>query len=437
MQDILSKLEASRKELLDLSLHNPLLNYRPLSSRGVQLQDERAADVYDMLVRQGKSLSFAPQKVESDLPETLLANDEGIAPSEARFRDTVLQTGETETSLQNRLLNTYYTARTAIEEQGVNILYLALGLLHWYETDSSEDVRKAPLVLVPVLLERSTARERFRLRYTLEDVGENLSLQAKLKAEFGLALPDLPEEDVPDIDAYLDEAGKSLAGMRRWKIDRDAVVLGFFSFGKFLIYNDLDNTKWPQDNKPIEHPLIQSLFRHGFTDAPPSVGEDAFIDHEPSAAELFQVVDADSSQVLAMMAVHEGKNLVIQGPPGTGKSQTITNIIANAIGQGKKVLFVAEKLAALEVVKRRLDSIQLGDACLELHSHKANKKELHQELRRVLELGKPALQHLQQQVALLDTHKQELNWYYRHMPWQACCCNFRKRLKGNLCLSCT
>ena len=411
MQDILSKLEASRKELLDLSLHNPLLNYRPLSSRGVQLQNERSADVYDLLVRQGKSLSFAPQKEGPSAPESEVGPDEAALPPDARNRDAVLQTGETETSLQNRLLNTYYTARTAIEEQGVNILYLALGLLHWYETDSSEDVRKAPLVLVPVLLERSTARERFRLRYTLEDVGENLSLQAKLKAEFGLALPDLPEEDVPDIEAYLDEAGKALAGMRRWRIDRDAVVLGFFSFGKFLIYNDLDNSKWPQDNKPIEHPLIQRLFQQGFTEAPPSVGEDAFIDHEPSAAELFQVVDADSTQVLAMMAVHEGKNLVIQGPPGTGKSQTITNIIANAIGQGKKVLFVAEKLAALEVVKRRLDSIQLGDACLELHSHKANKKELHQELRRVLELGKPALQHLQQQVALLDTHKQELNGY--------------------------
>jgi very-short-patch-repair endonuclease len=411
MQDILSKLEASRKELLDLSLHNPLLNYRPLSSRGVTMSEERAADVYDLLVREAKSLAFAPQKDPKEKSNPPSATEEKTTETGVNNRDTVLQTGETETSLQSRLLNTYYTARTSIEEQGVNILYIALGMLHWYESDSSEEVRKAPLVLVPVLLERSTARERFRVRYTLEDVGENLSLQAKLKVEFGLHLPDLPEEDVPDLETYMDEVGKALVQMRRWRVDRDAVVLGFFSFGKFMIYNDLDNTKWPEDNKPVEHPLIQSLFRHGFSEAPPSVSEEAFIDGEPQTDELFQVVDADSSQVLAMLAVHEGRNLVIQGPPGTGKSQTITNIIANAIGQGKKVLFVAEKLAALEVVKRRLDTIHLGDACLELHSHKANKRELHQELRRVLELGKPALQHLQQQVALLDKHKNELNGF--------------------------
>jgi very-short-patch-repair endonuclease len=411
MQDILSKLEASRKELLDLSLHNPLLNYRPLSSRGVTMSEERASDVYDLLVREAKSLAFAPQKDPKEQANSPKAIDENATENGMNYRDTVLQTSETETALQSRLLNTYYTARTSIEEQGVNILYMALGLLHWYESDNSEEVRKAPLVLVPVLLERSTARERFRVWYTLEDVGENLSLQAKLKVDFGLLLPDLPEEDVPDIEAYLDEVGKAVVPMRCWRVDRDAVVLGFFSFGKFLIYNDLDNSKWPEDNKPVEHPIIQSLFRHGFTEAPPSVPEDAFIDAEPQADELFQVVDADSSQVLSMLAVHEGRNLVIQGPPGTGKSQTITNIIANAIGQGKKVLFVAEKLAALEVVKRRLDAIHLGDACLELHSHKANKRELHQELRRVLELGKPALQHLQQQVVLLDQHKNELNGY--------------------------
>jgi hypothetical protein len=123
------------------------------------------------------------------------------------------------------------------------------------------------------------------------------------------------------------------------------------------------------------------------------------------------VVDADSSQVMAMLAVNDGTNLVIQGPPGTGKSQTITNIIANAVGQGKKVLFVAEKMAALEVVKRRLDNIQLGEACLELHSHKSNKRDLHAELKRVLELGKPAFAQLELEMRLLAPYREELNAY--------------------------
>ncbi|MBE9583177.1 DUF3320 domain-containing protein [Mucilaginibacter sp. JRF] len=113
----------------------------------------------------------------------------------------------------------------------------------------------------------------------------------------------------------------------------------------------------------------------------------------------------------AILAVNEGHDLVIQGPPGTGKSQTITNIIADAIGQGKKVLFVAEKMAALEVVKRRLDSVQLGEACLELHSHKANKRDLLEELKRVMELGRPSVNQLEQEVQQLAVSRNELNSY--------------------------
>ena len=147
-------------------------------------------------------------------------------------------------------------------------------------------------------------------------------------------------------------------------VEKDAIELGFFSFGKFMIYNDLDSDNWPDDKKPSEHNILKSLLEYGFKDSQPSVNENAFIDDDTKANELLQVVNADSSQILAMLAIREGRNLIIQGPPGTGKSQTIANIIADAIGSGKKVLFVAEKLAALEVVKRRLDMIHLGDACL-------------------------------------------------------------------------
>lgn len=407
MQDtILSRLETSRKELLDLGLRNPLLNYRALTSRGVQIVHEKAALVYDVLVGQGKNMTFAakPEK------EQLVDKTPEVASTPETY-DTKLQTTESESTLQHKLLNTYYTARTSIEEQGVNTLFLALGMLHWYESESSSDVRKAPLVLLPVALERSTARERFRLRYTLEEIGENLSLQAKLKAEFGILLPNLPDEEEFSLEWYFDKVENTISHLPRWKVDHNEIALGFFSFGKFLIYNDLDITNWPEENNPLQHPVLQSLFNSGFKEAPPTASEDAHIDRETVADQLFQVVDADSSQLLAMLAVHEGRNLVIQGPPGTGKSQTITNLIANAIGQGKRVLFVAEKMAALEVVKRRLDNANLGEACLELHSHKANKKELHQELRRVLELGKPALYHLQQEVALLHKLREELNNY--------------------------
>src|SRR5690606_41218523 len=107
------------------------------------------------------------------------------------------------------------------------------------------------------------------------------------------------------------------------------------------------------DSKTYDNEVIKALFADCFRQPPPTVGADVHFDNERLAHDLSPVVDADSSQLIAMMAVKEGRHLVIQGPPGTGKSQTIANLIADAIGAGKKVLFVAEKMAALEVVKRR------------------------------------------------------------------------------------
>ncbi|MBW8686117.1 DUF3320 domain-containing protein [Chitinophaga rhizophila] len=409
-ESILIKLEASRRELLDLGLRNPLLNYRLPVSRGVHIEQENTTNIYEVLVKQGKAMTFLP-KTDVKEKKELLESETAVSEPEEVTHSTRLQTTETATALQDRLLNTYYAARTSLEEQGVNILFLTLGMLKWYEKDNGKEARYAPLILIPVSLERSSAREKFRLRYTGSDTEMNLSLQTKIKAEYGIMLPDMPEGDELPVIDYMQDVAESIHGMDGWEVITDAVELGFFSFGKLMLYHDLDSDGWPVDEQPVDHPVLQSLFGDGFKDGAPDIAEDAFIDTETNAHELHQVVDADGSQLLAMLAVQEGRNLVIQGPPGTGKSQTITNLIANAIGEGKKVLFVAEKMAALEVVKRRLDSIQLGDACLELHSHKANKKELHQELRKTLELRKPAILQLQQEVTLLNDYRLELNNY--------------------------
>jgi superfamily I DNA and/or RNA helicase/very-short-patch-repair endonuclease len=386
-----------------------LINYRRPKSKGLLLTDEKSEFIYDILVRQNKAMSFLGKPDNNG--NTLQFSDPTPDELHQTYIDTKLQTVETETTLQNKLLAIYYAARTSIEEQGVNILYITLGMLQWFESDASEDSRLAPLILIPVTLDRSSATERFRLRYSLEEIGHNLSLQAKLKAEFNISIPDLDNSEDLYVSSYFAEIEKHIKNQKRWKVLSDHIELGFFSFGKFMIYHDLDNAKWPEEAKPVDNSILQSLFLDGFKDAKPPQDDKTFIDTETIAHELFQVVDADSSQVLAMLSVHEGRNLVIQGPPGTGKSQTITNLIANAVGQGKKILFVAEKMAALEVVKRRLDFINLGEACLELHSHKANKRELHEELKRVLELGKPSIQKLQAEVALLEKSKRDINDY--------------------------
>lgn len=409
---ILSKLEASRKELLDLGLRNSLLNYKTPVGKGVRIVQEKSSAIFDILVKQGKAMTFIGQPDKEEGTEQLELIELPQPELESSHLDTKLQTNENEKKLQSRLLNTYYTANTNIEEQGVNILYLALGSLIWFDSENSSQEIKAPLVLIPVRLERSSAAERFRLRYSTEEIGANLSLQEKMK-EFDIKIPDLPEIDDFNIEEYFKKVQQAITRFSKWRVEKDLIELGFFSFGKFLIYIDLDNNKWPQDKKPIDHPLLQSLYKDGFQQEDLLFNDTTFIDEETNASELFQVVDADSSQILSVLAARSGKNLIIQGPPGTGKSQTITNIIADAVGQGKKVLFVAEKLAALEVVKRRLDNIGLGESCLELHSQKANKKEMHQELMRVVDLGKPNIQKLQQDVSLLTKYREELNAYCR------------------------
>jgi len=411
-ESILPKLEASRKELLDLGMRNTLINYKIPKARGIHVVQEKSASIFDIIVRQNKAMTFLSRPGKDDDDDVVVEmpqlTEEQI---EDAYNDTRLQTSETEQKLQTKILNTYYFARTSIEEQGVNILYLSLGMLNWYEQGNTTEPRQAPLVLLPVSLERSSASERFRLRYTGGDIGANLSLQAKMMADFNITIPELGEMEDFDIKAYMEDIATRVKHHTLWNIDQDAIELGFFSFGKFMIYHDLDSSKWPEDHKPDDHSILTSLFGAGFTDLQPTANAEHNLDKETKAHELFHVVDADSSQVLAMLAVHEGRNLVIQGPPGTGKSQTITNLIANAVGHGKRVLFVAEKMAALEVVKRRLDSINLGEACLELHSHKANKRELHAELKRILELGKPTLTHLENELIELDGYRGKLNGY--------------------------
>ncbi|MCB2409150.1 DUF3320 domain-containing protein [Hymenobacter lucidus] len=456
---LLARLHASREELLDLGLRNPLLNFRPSPARGVVVTQEQSAAVYEVLVRQGKPMYFlaapeAKKLVATPLFESVTTaailpepsgslpplsdsaaqvDARGEAPETAQLEETSnllpglseaerhslltdnkLQTAEPLAKLEARLLNTYYTARTSLEEQGVNILYLALGQLTWYEAESSQEPRQAPLLLVPVLLERGTAAERFKLRHTGAEIEGNLSLQAKLRASFGVSLP-LPEvEEELRVADYFGAVAQAVAGLARWQVAPDSIALGFFSFGKFLLYRDLDPATWPIENGLLEHPAIAALLGTdtGFSDAAPTIGDTAFLDTESPAQELHQVLDADSSQLLALLAVQEGRNLVIQGPPGTGKSQTIANLLAEAIGAGKKVLFVAEKMAALEVVQRRLENLGLGAACLELHSHKANKKALHDELKQTLSLGRPAAAPaVADQMAQLPRYRQALNDY--------------------------
>jgi hypothetical protein len=406
-----ARLEADRRDLLDLSLRNPLLNYRP-RALGLEIVGESPVQLFRALVKEGKRVSFlpAPEPSPTPDPEEPAGPAEGAAMPLSSSTDSRLQTSLPADRLQARLLATYYAARTSMEEQGVNTLFLALGMLLWAEDDDAARLLRAPLILVPVELERTSVRERFRIRATDEDLEVNLSLAEKLKAEFGITLPDFPDADELDVGRYFDDVTAAVGDRPGFAVERE-VVLAFFSFGKFLMYRDLDETLWPDASKPSRHPTVRALLGAEFDTNPQDLDEDAALDTRLKPDEPTLVVDADSTQVLAILDVENGRNQVIQGPPGTGKSQTITNLIAGAIERNLRVLFVSEKMAALEVVKRRLDAVGLGDACLELHSQKTNKKVVLDELRRTLGLGKPRVGPIADDLRLLGETRDRLNAY--------------------------
>jgi len=419
--DIAGELRRARQSLLDLSTSNRLLSLpKPGgTARVVAVHDEKAVEIFRLLVVEKRTLSFLhdPAQTAAEaarrrrgtggdvlvLPAPADAGDvdpDGSAlaqPDEngdgeegaARHRDTRLHTALSSERLQKRLFDLAYDARLLIEEQGVNILYFAIGTLRWREADAADVERRAPLLLVPVRLERKGAGSRFGMAWTEDEIVENISLRARLKNDCGIDLPELPAVEELDIATYVDAVGRAIDGQGTWSVAADEMVLGLFSFAKYLMYRDLDADTWPQVAALDRHPFIAALLGEGFPGAEPSFAGEDRIDAELAPQRLVHVVDADGSQTIAIERARRGESLVVQGPPGTGKSQTIANVIAAAVHDGRSVLFVAEKMAALDVVKRRLDAVHVGDACLELHSHKANKRALLAELKRTLELGRP------------------------------------------------
>lgn len=343
-------------------------------AKGIDIVDERSDDVFQLVVSETKRMRFdhdpaADQAVEEGEPQlTSPIPHKG----EERFTDNLLQTRFGQDKLQKKLLGLAREAKTLEEEQGINALYLAFGFLRWFEDEKSEIQREAPLVLVPVSLRRNEQSSRYELEGRGDDIVTNEPLKRRLQDDFGIKLPDISEAEDWRPSDYFEEVNQSISGQARWSIDANGMQLGFFSFAKLLMVRDLEPENWP-DRTPLDHPLVGGLLADGFEGEPDDFIGNEKLDTIFSPADLIQVVDADASQTLVIESVRKGRNLVVQGPPGTGKSQTITNIIASAVHDGKTVLFMAEKMAALNVVHRNLTNAGLDDICLELHSRSANK----------------------------------------------------------------
>lgn len=405
------RINRARLELLDLSTRNRLLNTpRSGRARTVEVVHELTTAIYQTLVLEGRRFTFEPGRVDpSEAGGVPHADDEALlsGPVEdqalveqpdfeldeqgrvTKHWDQHLSTRMTSAGLQKRLVDLHIDARTLQEDQGVNVLYLAVGYLKWRATSTPQVDRYAPLILIPVLLERSNAGDKFHLKWTGEDIEANLSLQLFLRREHELKLPDIVDFEALDVDGYLDSVAEMAEGKDGWGVLPNDAVLGLFSFAKFMMYRDLDPSLWKGLGGMENIPTLRGVVSDGFPGASLS-DEEANIDEIIPPKEMIHVVDCDSSQSLVVHDVRQGNSIVVQGPPGTGKSQTIANIISAAVADGKKVLFVAEKMAALEVVKRRLDFVGVGVACLELHSNKANKRAVLEELKSTWQLGSPS-----------------------------------------------
>lgn len=397
----------TRKRLVETGTRNRLVHVNRANTRGnvVNIVNERSNDVWAILAS-GKAMRFRALGHDirrgDDASDIVLASEDFGDVGADRYTDSHLETRLGPDGLAKKLLKIAREAKTAEEEQGVNILYLALGFLTWFEDTSSTVAREAPLILLPVELVRNARTSTYDIRLRDEDLLTNLPLQQRLADDFGIRLPPVEVGDNWKPSDYYAQVEVVIADRARWKIDSDAMQLGFFSFSKLLMYLDLALDAWPE-NALEGHALTRGLLYEGFDTEPPLFGPDDRLDEILPPEKMFHVVDADSSQARVIEEVRSGRNLVVQGPPGTGKSQTITNIIAAAAKEGKTVLFVAEKMAALSVVHDRLVKVGLRDVCLELHSKSANKKVVLAEIARTLGAAQAIPTMPQAPVALTET----------------------------------
>lgn len=428
---VLKRLAEARDRLVDRNLRNKLINtsLQNTRSKNVRVWGELSDQVFECLINEKKSMTFSfahegdVEDSESESVDLLDHSDDAdidVLANAERHTDTVLETRLSKNGLERKLRALFYEAADYEEEQGVNILYLALGFLKWYEDSNSEIERFAPLILLPVELTREGAKDRYKLQVRDEDLMTNVSLKLWLKEQHAIELPELPEADSWKPSEYFEQVSAAVSKVSRWGVINNEILLGFFSFSKFLLWRDLNPSNWPQGVGLLEHEVVRRLLGNsGETESvevePPLVPSDEMIDDHFTPHDLVYVLDADSSQTEAIQTTLAGRDLVIQGPPGTGKSQTITNIIAAAVHQGKKVLFVAEKIAALNVVHQRLVKAKLGPVCFQLHSRKASKSSVLQQLRDSIEqsyqptVPKDRLDQLVELQTKLNQHAKRLN----------------------------
>ncbi|MBR2800959.1 MAG: DUF4011 domain-containing protein [Erysipelotrichaceae bacterium] len=368
-----TKLELLANKLLDFGKRNNLINFRDSKTASAEILLPNSNTLFSKLDKTSVFHIYSPKLDFDDISKEerrYVTKENYLQRYERKIKDEkTLLAFNVHTDSDAAIKGIDKKAREHLEETGVNVAYIAFGFIHWKESGYSNDIYKAPVLLVPVSLERESQLEQYKMTVSFDEMILNPTFQYKLETEQGLKLPEY-DESQSGLNNYLNTIRDVLKPLA-WEVSNEC-KLGIFSFLKINMYRDIiDNEKTILQNKNVlsilNEPIEDNTF-DGYSDE---------FERDPNPiVNLLNVVDADSSQIEAIEMARAGKSFVLQGPPGTGKSQTITNIIAELLGQGKKVLFVSEKLAALNVVFDKLKQAGIDDFCLELHSYKSNKKEV-------------------------------------------------------------
>ncbi|WP_185903798.1 DUF3320 domain-containing protein [Hathewaya massiliensis] len=413
----ITKQKQWERRLLDLSLRNSLLNFR-MTRSSVPILATELSDLEDALaygedfeiLQRPSDWEHTPRAAE--LYENTINNNPLRELLKEEFHHKRLRADLDNRELLERITKLYRSARIAMEENGASTLYLALGMLKWYESDISRAPRFAPIVLIPIEIIRKSVKSGFIIRARDEEPQINITLLEMLRQDFGISIggmdPLPKDESGIDLKRIFADFRYIIMNKSRWDVVEGA-CLGLFSFSQFVMWNDIRN----RAEELAKNKVVASLLEGKLTWVPEdSFSEELNLDEKYDPKDLFLPISADSSQKLAIASSSEGKSFVLHGPPGTGKSQTITNIIANALGTGKRVLFVAEKMAALTVVQKRLEGIGLEPFCLELHSNKSTKKAVLNQLKKAMEVGRvKSLEEWNIEAEKLAKTREELNIY--------------------------
>lgn len=371
----LNKFDVWEKKLLDLSKRNQLINYKT-TGRGLQLYYYDLNDLYNAFKESGKRYAVSPyggtDNLVFELPE---ATEDRYNELKEDFKNgrigLILRSQAQATSLK------FFEKerRKSFEETGSNIFYLAIGFIRYFENSKSVAPCYAPIILVPIDLIRHS-KDNYSICGREEPPFLNISIFEFFHQEYGMNFDDLLTMDLFDgedvnVDSILNTVSEKIKKLNRASIVRTA-AFNIFNFSKAVMWSDVKFRR----EELLKNKVIKSIINKKFIYEEGDEIDNTFDDDNSDPTDLAIPLPADSSQIIAIKDCAQGKSFILQGPPGTGKSQTITNMIVNAIYHGRTVLFVAEKMAALDVVRKRLNQLCLGKFALEAHSTKADKASL-------------------------------------------------------------